>query len=178
MPENEVNLLGVFVPTTNIWDVGQIYDVEVNSVEFKELLVRLYQNINNISNVLNVKTSGFYINVETNSSNQYYNLANPTDPLNQRPGFICTVDIGALGAGVKSVNHGINAPTGITNTYKFMKIYGAATNSATPVGYPLPFAGASGNNIQVTVTSTQVVINNQSGNTFTDATVILEYVKS
>lgn len=178
MPDNEVNLLGIFVPTTNVWDVGSIYEMDVKTPEFKELLVRLYQNINNIANVLNVKTSGYYINVETNSSNQYYNLANPTDPLNQRPGFICTVDIGALGAGITSVNHGINAPTGITSSYKWMKIYGAATKSSSIIGCPLPFAGATGNNIEVTVTATQVVINNQSGNTFTDATVILEYVKS
>jgi len=174
MPENEVNLLGAFVPTTDVWDIGEIYETDVKSNEFKELLVRLYQNINNIANVLNIKTTGYYINVETNSSNQYYNLANPTDPLNQRAGFICTVDIGALASGITSVNHGLS----VTNTWKWMKIYGAATNSATPVGYPLPFAGASGNNIEVAVTATQVVINNQSGNTFTDATVILEYVKS
>ena len=123
---------------------------------------------------MNVKTTGYYINTEFNSSNQYYNLADPNNSQNQRPGFICTVDIGALGAGVTSIAHNLN----VTNNWKWMKIYGAATNSATPVGYPLPFAGALGNNIEVTVTATNVVINNQSGNTFTDATIILEYVKS
>jgi len=165
---------GSFVPTTFIFDVARLYEVEVTSPEFKELLVRLYQNLNLMAIVLNTKSTGYYLGTELNSSNQYYNPADPGNPINQRPGFITTVNIGALGAGVTSVNHGL----AVTSTWKWMKIYGAATISGTPAGYPLPFAGATGNNIEVTVTATQVVINNQSGVVFTDATVILEYVKS
>jgi hypothetical protein len=33
---------GIFVPTTNVWDVSQIYEIDVTSPQFKELLVRLY----------------------------------------------------------------------------------------------------------------------------------------
>ena len=36
---------GSYIGTTQVWDVSQIYDIEVNSPEFKELIVRLYQNI-------------------------------------------------------------------------------------------------------------------------------------
>ena len=172
-PPNQVANTGSFVATTNVWDVSRVYEVEVNSPEFKELLVRLYQNVNNIALVLNLKDTSYYLNQEFGNSQQYYNLAKP-DQLDLRPGFRLAVDMGALGAGVKSVNHGLS----VTNTWKWMKIYGAATDSGTLVGYPIPFAGATGNNIEVTVTATQVVVNNQSGVTFTNATVILEYVKS
>jgi len=58
-----------------------------------------------------------------------------------------------------------------------MFISGAATNTGTLVGYPLPFASTTGNNIEVTVTATQVVINNNSGVTFTHSQVTLEFCK-
>lgn len=164
---------GAFVPTTNEWDVGRLYEVNVNSDEFKELLVRLYQNVNIISLVLNLKSTGYYLNVEFGNSNQYYNL---TIPAQFRPGFQISVDTGALNAGVKSVPHGLSPQT--PTLWKAMKIYGGATIAATPAFYPLPFASATGNNIEVTITATNVVINNQSGQTFTDSTVTFEYVKN
>ena len=61
MPIN-ASPLGDFVPTTNVWDVDMIQEVEVNSPEFKELLVRLYQNVNAISTSLNARDSGYYPN--------------------------------------------------------------------------------------------------------------------
>jgi hypothetical protein len=165
---------GSYVPTTSVWDVSRLYEVDVNSTEFKELLVRLYQNINNIALVLNTKATGYYINQEFVSGKLFFNPgANPNDPLQLRPGFLMTVNTGALGAGVTAVNHNI----AVTNTFKWMFIYGAATNTGTIVGYPLPFAGAAGNNIEVSVTATQVLINNNSGITFTDSQVTLEYCK-
>jgi len=166
---------GSYVPTTNIWDVSRLYEVEVNSSEFKELLVRLYQNINNIALVLNTKCTGYYINEQFVSGKLFFNPdVDPTElAIQLRPGFIKAINTGALGAGVTAVNHDID----VTNTYKWMFIYGAATNTGTLVGYPLPFAGAAGNNIEVSVTATQVLINNNSGVTFTDSQVTLEYCK-
>ena len=166
---------GSYVPTTNICDVSNLSDIDVNSDEFKELLVRLYQNINNISVVLNTKCSGYYINQEFVSSKLFYNPTPDPDGLTEqlRAGFIITINTGALGAGVTAVDH--NIP--VTNIYQWMFIYGAATNTGTLVGYPLPFAGAAGNNIEVSVTATQILINNNSGVTFTDSQVTLEYCK-
>lgn len=170
---------GSYVPTTNIWDIGDIEDIEINSPEFKELLVRLYQNVNLISTVLNTKSSGYYINEQFVSGKLFFNPAisalnvDANDDEQLRPGYIMTVNTGPLGAGVTATNH--NIP--VTNTFKWMFIYGAATDTGTLVGYPLPFAGATGNNIEVTVTATQVVINNNSGVTFTNSQVTLEYCK-
>ncbi len=173
IPDQQINT-GSYIPTTNVWDVGQLYEVSVNSPEFKELLVRLYQNVNNIALALNTKVTGYYIEQEFVSGKLFYNpLADPNDPLQLRPGFIKTINTGALGAGVTAVNHNI----AVTATFQWMFISGAATNTGTLVGYPLPFAGAAGNNIEVSVTATQVLINNNSGVTFTDSQVTLEYCK-
>jgi hypothetical protein len=173
IPDQQINT-GSYVPTTNVWDVARLYEIEINSPEFKELLVRLYQNVNNIALALNTKTTGYYINQEFVSGKLFNNpSANPNDPLQLRPGFIISIETGALGAGVTAVNHGI----AVTNTFEWMFIYGAATNTSTLVGYPLPFAGATGNNIEVTVNSTQILINNNSGVTFTQSQVTLEYCK-
>ncbi len=173
IPDQMINT-GSYVPTTNIWDIGQLYETEVNSPEFKELIVRLYQNINNIAVALNTKSTGYYINQEFVSGKLFFNpLANPNDPLQLRPGFIISINTGALGAGIIAINHNIV----VTNTFQWMFISGAATNTSTLVGYPLPFAGAAGNNIEVSITSTQIVINNNSGVTFTNSQVTLEYCK-
>jgi len=173
IPGQQINT-GSYVPTTNIWDVTQLYDVEVNSPEFKELLVRLYQNVNNIAVALNTKVTGYYIDQEFVSGKLFYNpLADPNDPMQLRPGFIKTINTGALGAGITAVNHDI----AVTNTFQWMFISGAATDTGTLVGYPLPFASAAGNNIEVTVTSTQIVIDNNSGVTFSHSQVTLEYCK-
>ena len=170
--QNQQISTGSYVPTTNVWDVSRLYEVEVGSPEFKELLVRLYQNVNNIAIVLNTKTTGYYINEEFISGKLFFNPVS-NDPLQLRPGFIISVNTGALGAGVTAVNHNI----AVTNTFKWMFISGAATNTGTLIGYPLPFAGVAGNNIEVSVTSTQVLINNNSGVTFTDSQITLEYCK-
>lgn len=173
IPDQQINT-GSYVPTTNVWDVAQLYEVEVGSPEFKELLVRLYQNVNNIAVALNTKVTGYYINQEFVSGKLFYNPnADPNDPLLLRPGFIKTINTGALGAGPTAINHNI----AVTATFQWMFIYGAATNTGTIIGYPLPFSGAVGNNIEVSVTSTQILINNNSGATFTHSQVTLEYCK-
>ena len=169
--EQQINT-GSYVPTTNIWDVSRLYEIDVNSDEFKELLVRLYQNVNNIALVLNTKSTGYYINEEFVSGKLFFNPSS-NDPLQLRPGFIKTINTGALATGLTPTNHGIT----VTNTFKWMFISGAATNTSTLVGYPITFAGAASNNIEVTVNATQVLINNNSGVTFTDSQVTLEYVK-
>ena len=171
IPGQQINI-GSYVPTTNVWDVARLYEVDINSDEFKELLVRLYQNVNNIALVLNTKSTGYYINEEFVSGKLFFNPES-NDPLQLRPGYIMAVNTGALGSGVTAIDHNI----AVTDSFKWMFIYGSATDTITIVGYPLPFAGATGNNIEVSVTSTQVLINNNSGVTFTDSQVTLEYCK-
>lgn len=163
---------GSFIGTTSVFDVSRLYEVDVKSPEFKELLVRLYQNVNNIALALNTKDSAYYLLEEFNSGQLFFNPLS-FNQLDLRPGFRIVINIGPLGPGITNTNHNL----AVTNTWKWTFINGAATNTATLVGYPLPFAGAAGNNIEVRVNATQVVINNASGVVFTDAYIILEYLK-
>lgn len=170
IPDQQKNT-GSFVATTNVWDVSDIYETEIGSPEFKELIVRLYQNVNNIALALNSKDSAFYLTEEFQTGQLWFNQ-NSSNQLDLRPAFRKVVNFGPIGLGLNApVPHGLTP----TNTWKFTKIQGAASDTATLTYFPLPFAGAG--DIQVKVTSTNVVINNGTVSTFTDAYIILEYIK-
>lgn len=172
IPDQQINT-GSYIPTTYIWDIGQLYSIDVRSPEFKELIVRLYQNINNIALVLNTKDSAYYVEEEFVNGQQFFNPAS-SNPLDLRSAFRKTINVGVLGAGVTATNHDL----AVASTWKFTFINGVASNTGTLVYYPIPFASAAGNNIEVSVTATQVVIDNNSGVTFTDTYIVLEYVKN
>jgi hypothetical protein len=173
IPSQQINT-GSYVPTTNVWDVSRIYEVEITSPEFKELFVRLYQNINNISLALNTKDSGFYVQEEFVTGQVWFNPVS-SDPNDSRSSFRKVINTGALNAGATNVNHGIS----ITNTFKFTRISGAASDTGTLTYVPLPYVDAAGvANISVDVTAAQVQIQNNSGRTFTDSYIVLEYVKN
>ena len=97
-----------------------------------------------------------------------------TLPPSFRGSYRLVVNTGALGAGVTTIAHGLP----VTSTWQWTRIYGAATDSATPLGYPMPWAGAAGAYIDLHVTGTNVVIDNGSGVTFDKSMVILEFLKS
>lgn len=172
IPEQQINT-GQFIPTTAIFDVSRLYEVEVTSIEFKELLVRLYQQVNNIAFNTNNKKSGYYLLEEFVTGAQYFNPAS-SDPLQLRPSFFKTFNIGALPAGVTTRAHNL----AITNTWQFVHIYGAASDNIGFNYYPLPFASAGGAaNIQLRVNAANIVITNNSGIAFTSCIVTLEFLK-
>lgn len=172
---------GAYVSTTNVWDLQQIQTVDVNSQEFKELLVRLYQNINNICIVLNIKDTGMYpITEYVNGQLWFPNPANSSattaaaNPI-QRQVLRKVINFGAVGAGANAINH--NIP--VNAAYTFTRIYGTASNTTSKDYYPLPFASAGGaNNIELRVSATQVIITNNSGVTFNFCYCVLEYITS
>ena len=172
IPDQQINT-GQFVSTTNVWDIGRLYDVEINSDEFKELLVRLYQNVNNIALSLNNKESGYYIQEEFVNSGVYFNPTT-SDPLQLRPVFRKIINVGAVNAGVTNAAHGLV----IASTWSFTRIYGAVSNTTTNNYLPLPWASAAGiTNIELSVNAVNVVVTNNSGLTFPTCTVVLEYLK-
>jgi hypothetical protein len=170
---------GAFVPTTNVWDVSQLYDVDVTSPAFKELLVRLYQNINNISLVLNLKDTGYYLNQEFVNGqlffpNPAYNSSTPEDP-GFRQVWRLLVNFGALPASAtKSVPHGLIVNSG----YTFTRIYACASDTTGFNYIPIPYASASGTtNIELSVNATEVTITTASDRSnFNICYVILEYL--
>lgn len=174
---------GLFVPTTNIWDMQQLQQVDVNSPEFKELLVRLYQNINNICTALNLKDSAYYntqefVNGQAWFPNPALNSTTATAPT-FRQVYRQVVNFGALpNAGAKAVLH--NIP--ITIGYSFTRIYAVASDKVALTYIPIPYvdvttAGAA--DIQLDVNATQVVITTASNRTnYTVCYVVLEYIKN
>jgi hypothetical protein len=170
---NVTDNTGLYVPTTDVWELSQIANVDINSEEFKLLLVRLYQNINNIAYVLNLKESAYYLQTQFVTGQQFFPDVS-TLPPSFRGSYRLVVNTGALAAGVTTIAHGLT----VTSTWQWTRIYGTATNTGTLVGYPMPWAGAGGTYIDLHVTATNVVIDNGSGVTFDKSMVILEFLKS
>lgn len=170
MAGNDITNFGQFVPTTIIFDVARLQEVDVKSEEFKELLVRLYQTVNSNAIATNIKDTGYYLQQEFVTGALYFNTNN--DFNNLRPVYRKTINTGALGPGVTTIAHGLT----VTNTWTWTFINGAATNIGTLVGYPIPYAG-SGADIQVMVTAANIVITNNSGVVFTNSYIVLEYLK-
>jgi len=173
--------LGFLLPTTNVWDVNEIYDVNVNSDEFKELLVRLYQNLNNMSLSINLRDAGYYDTLEFLNGQQFFpnpalNSSSTTQP-SYRGVYRKVINFGALpNAGTKSVAHRITC----TTRTSFTRIYGASTD---PVGLnyiPIPYASpTAANNIELKVDATNVtIITGSNRSAFTITYVILEYLQT
>lgn len=172
---------GLFIPTTNIWDVSQIYSTEVTSPEFKELLVRLYQNIGNIATALNLKDSAYYVQEEFVNGQAYFpnpalSSTSAAQPI-MRQVFRKVINFGTLpNAGSTAVAHGLT----ITSGFSFTRIYGCASDQAGSNFIPLPYASTTlVNNIEMSVDATNVTITTGIDRTaFTVTYAILEYIKS
>lgn len=173
MVATQGTLKGLYVPTTNIWDVPNLSD--------RELLVRLYQNVNLISTVLNLKESGYYDTQEFITGQSYF----PNPALNSssgtvatyRPVYRLTVNTGALpNATTKQIPHGLTINSGFT----WVNIYGSATDPATPLGIPLPYSSVtdSAHNVEVYVDGTYInIITGTNRSNFTRSQIVLEYMK-
>lgn len=175
---------GVYIPSTYIFDVQQLAQTEVNSPEFKELLVRLYQNINSMCIGINLKTSGYYNTLEFVDGNLWFpnplmNSATTTYPA-FRQEYRTVVNFGALpNAAAKSVAHMI---PNINRGYSFTRIYATASDPVALTYVPIPFvdvvtAGAA--DIQIDVDAVNVNITTASNRTnYTVCYVVLEYIKN
>jgi len=167
---------GAFVPTTFVWDAAELKDMDVKSERFKELLVRLYQNLNLMQLNLNIKDSAYY------DENEFVNgqsfpphpdaSSSSTEAINRRQAFRKVINFGALpNTATKSVAHEIS----ITSGYSFTRIYGCASDTTNLVYRPIPNANPD---IQINVTATNVVITTSANYTSFDITyVVLEYLK-
>lgn len=162
MPEYK----SVYVPNTFIWETGTIDKIDPNSTQFKELLVRLYQNLNLMCFSLNLKDTGYYILEPVQSSQQWFT---PNNNSEFRFAIRKTIDLGALGAGVTNVAHGLT----ITNTWKFTQIVGAASDTLGNNYYPIPTA-----NLTAYVDAVNVVINNTTGVNFNFAYIVLNWLET
>ena len=181
MPQNET---GSFIPLTNIWDPETLAK-DTNSPESKELMVRLYQNVSNISQVINDKDTGIYDVSEFVCGQTFF--PNPAAyasglPNTRRQVYRVAVNVGPLAnPGLTTVAHNIplNEASSVT------RLYGAATCPPTtspsfPGSYiPLPYIAPTGGNIALYVDQTNVYVNTLAATTnmYTISYVIIEYLK-
>jgi hypothetical protein len=171
------NNFGLYIPTTTLFDIGEIQEVDINSEEFKELLVRLYQTVNNIALATNLKETGYFLTQEFVTGSLYFNVNN--DFNNTRPVYRTVVNFGALpSTGTKTVAHGI---PNVTNTFSVVRIYGAATNPTSVDFIPIPYPSATSvtDQLELSADATNVYIT--TGGTdysaYTTTYVIIEYIK-
>lgn len=173
--------LSFSVPTTNIWDIAQLQEVDINSDEFKELLVRLYQNVNNIAVAVNAKDTGFYdVNEYLNSQVYFPNPATNSGTASSsdwRSVSRKVVNFGALpNAATKTVAHGITFTTSSSVT----RIYGAATDPVNRLYIPLPYAsGTLNKNIEVSLDATNVIVTTSiNWSAYTLTYIVIEFLQS
>lgn len=178
---NQESQYGAYVPTSQVFDPSFMKDLDINGSEFKDFITRLHQGINNISLVLNVKESGYYVPSEFLTGQLFPPVPAEVDPdklnFQFRQSFRMYIDTGTLpNAGTKSVPHNVDFNSNFTLT----KIWGAATD---PTGnyIPLPYVSTSSlsNNITLEATSTNIIITTGSNRTnFTRSQVVIEYLKN
>lgn len=183
MPDNLYFDGGSFVPTNYIWDVAQVQEVDVNSPEFKELLIRMYQNINSMILSLNLKDTGVYntspfVNSQIFFPNPLLNSSTSATP-EFRQVYRNVINFGALPAvGTLSRPHNITCTSNTT----FTRIYGTASKTTTPFSYiPIPYSSATtvADNLELDVDATMVNITTGGFNysAYTTTYVILEYLQ-
>lgn len=172
--------MGAYLPTTSVYDVQQINSIEGVSPDLKELLIRLYQNLNVMAVRVNQSVAGFlpeqqFINGKLLYPSKSYTYPHPWSSV-WRQVYIKVITFGTLpnSAGTISVAHNIDI-TGLTT---FITINGAANDPSTSF-IPLPYASPTlADNISVEVTATDVVITvGKDQSAYTSAYVVLEYVQ-
>jgi len=168
------NDTGLFLPTTNIWDVLPD-DADFITVDiFKELLVRLQQNMGNTSKAVDLKDTGYYTQTEFVNGQSFFpdpTLA-PDDAnyLTYRQVYRKAIDFGTLpNNGTKSVAHGL----AVTNAWSFTRIYATASNPTGLLYFPIPTTGTT-----ITVDATNVNITTTANMTaYTKCYCVLEFLK-
>jgi len=170
---------GAFLPTTNVWDPIELEDVDLsNKEELKELLAKLYRNINNIALSVNIRDAGLYPRSEFISGQLFFpdpslSSSSAKTP-EQRQVFRKVINFGTLpNSSSKSIAHEIT----ITSGFTFTRIYGAASDSSAPQFIPIPYASAA-TTIELFVDGTNVTVTTTSNRTsFTSTYIVIEYIK-
>jgi len=185
MPEenyyNTASGPGAFVNTTEILDVAEIQETNVNSEEFKELLVRLYLFINRMALNVNIKDSAYYSQSEFVNGQLFFpsptQLQDPLDNPDYRQVFRTTINFGALpNAGTTSIPHNIM----VTGGYTLTRLYGAATNNNSTSFIPIPYSSPTLNkNIEINANATNINITTAIDySAYTTCYIVVEYLKN
>jgi hypothetical protein len=170
-----------YLPTTQIWDVASIESMDVTSQDFKELIIRLYQNLNLMANAINSKEYALYDTLEGSNGQMFFpNPAyTPTTNMapNWRPVYRTVVNFGALpNTATKNVAHNLV----INPSFSCTRLYGCATDPVNKVFLPLPFSSpVLVDNILLQADNTNVTVTTGIDYSMYDVTyIVLEYIKN
>ena len=173
---------GVFLPTTDVYDRALLDQIDVNSQDFRDFLVRLYQRTNDIAIVTNIKTSGYYIETEFLNGNLWFEnkslsgITSNTKTPDYRQEFTKVINFGALpNTAAKTAAHGITINSSVTFTH----IYATATDTTGFTSLSIPYAHATAANIvRLDRDATNVTITTGANRTNYDTCyVVLKYLK-
>ena len=153
--------------------------MDVTSPEFKELLVRLYQNIGSISQVINNKDTGVYNTSEFLCGQIFFPNLNPIagQPNEFRQVYRKVINFGTLpNTATKTMAHGIAITPGLF----FTRIYGTTKDPVANRWLPLPFTspGALASAIELWIDGANITVITGSDRTaYTQTYIVLEYLK-
>jgi len=179
---------GLFLETNTVFNTQEIMNAKVDSDEFKQLIIKLSETINNVAIAVNLKDTGYYPLTEFVNGQAWFQ-----DPTIMAAGIIqpdfrqdyrIVINFGALpNATTKTVAHGLTPQT----VWSATRITCVATDPTlpaepTPWAIPIPYVdvvGAGANNVQIAIGITNVSITTTSDMTrFTICYVTFEYLKN
>lgn len=168
---------GLFLPTTQTFDPSLVGEDK----KLKELMARLYQAINSISVVVNIKEGGYYIQNEFVTGALFFPNPALTSQTAQQPTYRqiyrLIVDFGSLpNNSTKSVPHGLL----IDARFRIVLISAASTKPTAAFSeIPIPYSSTTAADIiELNIDATDVNITTHSDKTaYTLTTVIIEYIK-
>lgn len=164
----------MFIPTTPMFDVGDLEDKE----KLKQLVIQLTQYTNNIATVLNMKDSGTYVQEQFINGQQYFpnpalNIFSSQDATPRQVVRQVFLTGPLPNNGILLVPHGI-APTAI---FTFTRIYGTASDTTGLNYIPLPESFVNGNIVDLAVDAVNIIIHtNWNASNFTVVYIILEWL--
>lgn len=173
---------GAFLPTTDVFDRTLVDAMDLDSPEFKDFLVRLYQTTNNIALAVNIKDTGYYVDTEFVCGQIWYPNKSLSSTTAQAPEyrqvFRKVIIFGALpNASAKTVAHGI-APT---DAFQFTRIYATASDTTGHTYLPIPYASqaAATSSIELSVDATNITIDTGAVDrtAYDTCDVVCEYIK-
>ncbi len=150
-----------YLPTSHKFPVQNIEELEPE-------LVKSYIDI---AQAVNLRTIGIFEKIQIVTGERWFS-ASTTDASKKRQTYRQIYTFGTIAAGATlPIAHGI---TGIT---QFTRIYATCVTDA-PDYRPIPYASVTANeNIEMNVTSTNIVIKNGSSSpNITNGIVVLEYL--
>lgn len=173
---SQSNLVGSFIPTTEIYDVPQGSE--------KELIIRLYQNLNRMALVVNSKESGYYdIAGSFVDGNLWFPLPGLTSKSSRTPSYRqeerVVLNFPDTGGGfalpaTSTVTLAHNIPTNKGTI--FVDLRGMATDTTGLNYYPINYAGAT--TISAFANATVVSITNNTAINFDICYVVVEYLQN